>query len=257
VIQSDNKIVAAGYFAYSKPIGENSGEFALVRFLANGRLDTGFANRGLLLTDMSGGWDEADAVAIQPDGMIVAGGTAEMTGALHGLGSIFGVARYLPSGKPDSSFSADGKAFARITGSDTITSLAIQEDGKVLAGGEANIRVAMVRWLSSGSPDASFGTGGTVVTSLPSNFAQADNMAVQADGRIVVAGGSSTFTVARFTSSGAVDTAFGISGWATTRFAGGGALATCLLIQPRDGKIVAFGFLNNMMYFEAARYLSA
>ena len=83
-IQGDGGIVAAGL----APVSGND-EFGLARYNTNGSLDTSFNGSGKVTTDIAGGSDEAFAVAVQPDGKIVAAGTAVISG-----NNDFDVARY-------------------------------------------------------------------------------------------------------------------------------------------------------------------
>ena len=97
-IQGDGKIVAVGGEAV-----EEFGDFALARYNPNGSLDTSFSGDGKQTTDF-GGFDNANAVALDSDGRIVAAGSASV-----GTDRDFALARYNANGSLDTSFSGDGK----------------------------------------------------------------------------------------------------------------------------------------------------
>jgi uncharacterized delta-60 repeat protein len=85
-IQSDGKIVAAGSSYDGTPFA-----FTLVRYNSDGSLDTHFGTGGTVTTAVGTRVDEIYAVAIQPDGKIVAAGSSDT-----GTGYVFALARYLP-----------------------------------------------------------------------------------------------------------------------------------------------------------------
>jgi uncharacterized delta-60 repeat protein len=84
--------------------------------------------------------------------------------------------------------------------------VAIEADGKILAGGYANFELdnedldlALVRYNPDGSVDSDFGSDGKVITALTSGFDSIAAMIIQADGKLVAVGGAgSDFLVARY-----------------------------------------------------------
>jgi uncharacterized delta-60 repeat protein len=184
-IDADGKIVVAGYG------GDLPLTFALTRFNADGTLDTTFDGDGVVTTDLTEGFDNANAVAIQSDGKIVAAGEAgfccEYTGS-------FGLVRYDSDGALDTTFSGDGKVFTNFTnGDDSASAVAIQSDGKIVAAGSegfngASSRFALVRYEADGTRDPTFGDQGKVVTRFSRGFDGARAVAIQADGRILAVG---------------------------------------------------------------------
>src|SRR6185369_13250141 len=103
-------------------------------------------------------------VAVQPDGKIVAAGAVQFSAS-----SDFALARYNTDGTLDGTFGAGGKVTTDFTGGyDFATSVVVQPDGKILAGGNAGMApfagFALARYNSDGSLDATFGTGGKVAT---------------------------------------------------------------------------------------------
>ncbi|MBC8873188.1 MAG: VCBS repeat-containing protein, partial [Planctomycetes bacterium] len=175
---------------------------------SNGTLDPGFGGDGKVTTDF--GSIEADttfAVAVQSDGKIIAGGAS---------GGVFALARYNSSGSLDTTFDGDGLVTTNLTGTSavqTISSLAIQSDGKIVAGGTIDgEQLGLVRYNVNGTLDTSFGGGdGIVVSNLIGGSEELNGLKLQSDGKIVVAGTADggDLLVARYTSAGDLDTSFG------------------------------------------------
>ena len=142
--------------------------------------------------------------------------------------------------------------------------LAIQTNGKIVAAGastkfgDAN-GFMLARYTTRGAIDTSFGTDGTVLTPFGSSSATA--VAIQPDGEIVVAGysdasGSDDFALARYTTSGTLDSSFGTGGEVLTDFGSASKdQGASLAIQP-NGKIVVAGSANGpkLHKFALARY---
>lgn len=260
-LQADGKIVVAGYI-YNSPqhISANRYDFVVMRFNTNGSLDSTFASGGVQVTAMGdiNNFDYAYAVAIQSDGKIVVGGSSGLYG---GTTENFALARYNTNGSLDSTFGNEGKASADIGGNnDRAYALAIQSDGKILAAGNAtvstyNASLALARFNSNGTLDSAFGAGGKVTTNVgTSNPSFAYGVAVQSDGRIVIAGIKETYymVVARYGSNGILDNTFGNGGLVTTTSYD---YAHAIAIQP-DGKIIAAGStLGTSADFAVYRYL--
>lgn len=245
-IQSDGKIVVVG----SAGVGM-SNNFAVVRYTVDGVLDTSFGSGGIVLTAVGNSEDSATCVAVQGDGKIVVGGDSWATG-----GGNFGLVRYLADGTLDPEFGTNGIVTTSLsTGSDHAAGLALQGDGKIVVVGYATFGSRQVfgvaRYTETGALDTSFGGGtGKVTTSIGSTSNNATSVAVQADGRIVVAGTVSSanvsdFALVRYTSSGALDTSFGAgTGKVTTPMGSGDDYAKCIALQS-DGKIVVGGAADN------------
>ena len=149
-VQSDGKIVVAGYS------GSGSGhDLVVVRYHANGTLDTSFGNGGIVTTDVDSGSDDYGmAVALRSDGGIVVAGRS---------GGDFVVVRYTSGGVLDASFGNGGIVTTDIdSGSgDNGEAVALQSDGGIVVagfswiGGDAD--VAVVRYTAAGVLDTSFG----------------------------------------------------------------------------------------------------
>lgn len=183
---------------------------------------------------------------LQPDGKIVISGKPQ--GDQPGFDHT-DVARFNPDGSYDPTFGTGGRL--KLAALDVGAGLALQPDGKLVLVGtrmQPNApvfsRFVLMRLNADGTPDASFGTGGQVEAALSKNV-RAGGVAVQADGRIVVVGTSvfesaGDFVVARYDSSGEVDTGFGIGGTLGIEFFNGSNVGENVLVMP-DGRIVVGG----------------
>lgn len=154
------------------------------------------------------------------------------------------------SGDLDSTFGVNGKV---ITNSNSyyggsIKAIALQQDGKIVAGGHLAFDNILLRYNVDGTQDTGFGDGGKVVT----NMGDADmvySVAIQTDGKIVAAGTNGySFTLARFNPNGSLDISFGNGGKVMSDFGFGGNIVHALLIQP-DGKILAAGVAHCEYYY--------
>jgi len=196
-VQSDGKIVVGGD-AFNQSGFPRSTDMALVRYNSDGSLDTGFGAGGKVITSFEVSSVHADSnlrsLALQVDGKIVAGGDQALV-------------RYNNDGSLDSGF-GDGGTFR--TAFDTgllysnISSLAVRSDGKIVVGGSAGndmfVDLALARFNSDGSLDTGFGSGGWVTTGPVHDVWEGTSLALQSDGRIVLAGYkyAQDFLVARF-----------------------------------------------------------
>lgn len=217
---------------------------------ADGDLDTSFGGDGKVTTRFPIG-AYARAVAIQPDGKIVAAGAA--AGASE-MGE-FALARYETDGSLDTTFGVNGRVTTAISagGGDEARTVAIQPDGKIVAAGTNLRRFEVVRYDSDGSLDPTFGNGGIVRTNLTPGRDMANDLVVQPNGRIVAvgsAGDSPVFALVRYTPDGSLDPTFGGDGTVLTEY-GIWGVASAAVLQP-DGRIVAVGF--NGWGFALARY---
>jgi uncharacterized delta-60 repeat protein len=244
-IEPDGSIVTAGFAG-----GTEHGRFALVRYAADGSLDPSFGGDGKVLTNLTRGNDFAAGMAIQTDGLIITAGRAD------GGGGRVALVRYALDGSLDTTFGGDGKVFTNFSRwDDYASSVLIQADGQILVAGTAgekynwfsDTKFALARYDTDGPLDPTFGGDGRVVANVTGQPDYANAVGIQSDGKIVVAGTvvstascCEAFTVlARFTSSGPFDHAFGDDGKVFTPYqVSQGALAVA--VQP-DGKIVVAG----------------
>jgi len=270
VLQSDGRIIAAGtdYVNFSSEASSNT-DFALARYNIDGSPDIGFGNRGQVLTDFKKLNDDAFAVLVQPDGRIVAVGSARSNLTDYD----FAAARYLVDGRLDDSFGSGGKVRTDFgdKGFDRARSAALQADGSIVAAGFAITRnggrenFAIARYGADGVLDSGFSGDGLLQVSFGSCCQSANSVLLQGDGKIVVAGypnsesSDSDFTLARLNPNGSLDTTFGRGGRVRTSFGDLNGGANGAVLQP-DGKIVAVGFqaffpTPKGVQFALARYL--
>jgi uncharacterized delta-60 repeat protein len=247
VIQSDGRIVVAG-----KSFTGNGEQynFALTRYNSNGSLDTSFDGDGKVTTDFGGGDDAAFSATIQSDGKIVVAGESYNGSKRFD----FAITRYNSNGSLDTTFDGDGKVTTDFGGTsdDRAYSVAIQGDGKIVVAGYSKGDFALTRYNSNGSLDTSFDGDGKVTTSVGSSFFTdiANSVAIQSDGKVVVAGfrssGSRDFALTRYNSNGSLDTTFDGDGKVTTDFGNStDDVAHSVAIQS-DGKIVVAGQSKNL-----------
>jgi uncharacterized delta-60 repeat protein len=184
LVAADGGVLSVGNGWDPRAITVGACDFVVTRHSAEGRSDRSFAARGLVATDL-GLRDVAWDAALQPDGKIVVAGT---TGGWPAEDQ-FVVLRYLPDGQLDAGFGSGGLVVTDFGGEAEAYAVAIQSDGKIVAAGEADESIALARYLADGTLDSDFGTGGLVHTELPlGNSAEALEMVIQPDGRIVVGG---------------------------------------------------------------------
>ncbi|OFY86022.1 MAG: hypothetical protein A3F72_21500 [Bacteroidetes bacterium RIFCSPLOWO2_12_FULL_35_15] len=243
-IQSDGKIVVTGYCN----TGGNS-DFALVRYNSNGTLDNTFGLGGKVVTSFGNYEDVGYSVSIQSDGKIVVVGYSN-----NGADYDFALARYNSNGTLDNTFGTGGKATTPFGSSDDRGfSSAIQNDGKIVVAGYsnngANSDFALARYNTDGYLDNTFNTDGKIVTDFENSSDEGRAIALQRDGKIVVAGFSyngcnSDFALARYNSNGSLDNTFNTDAKATTTIVSSGDRGYSVSIQS-DGKIVVTGFSYN------------
>lgn len=257
--QPDGKIVVAGMAGSA---GANR-TWALARYNPNGSIDTSFGVGGKIITSFTSQQESAEAVLVQPDGKIIAIGYSYFVNASPYYD--FAVARYNSDGSLDSTFGVGGKATIDFGYHDGGYDGLLLPDGKILVGGYSrNVGTlddaTVIRLNPNGTLDTTFGTGGRALVDFGSDES-AYRIALQADGKIVAAGGTDTatynkFALTRFNADGSLDTGFGVGGKVVTEF-GSFTVArlTGLAIQP-DGKIVTGGtlYISEQYDIALARY---
>jgi uncharacterized delta-60 repeat protein len=218
--------------------------------MQSGTLDASFGSGGRVTTDFAGSGDGAGAIAVQPEGKLVAAGGATINGEAD-----FALARYDSNGALDTSFGTDGRVTTDFGGRyEGASSIALQGDGKIVVAGGSVIGLfdnfALARYNTDGTLDTTFGSGGKVITDFGEVSSQAYSVAVQPDGKIVAAGyanidGEEDFALARYNANGTLDATFGAGGKVTTDFGHleqgfSYAVGFSLAVQP-DGKIAVAG----------------
>jgi len=238
-VQRDGKIVVAGVaFAAHKS------DFALVRYNTDGSLDRTFNRTGKVTTTI-GRAAGANSVAMQRDGKIVLAGYSTDASKQD-----FALTRYNADGTLDTSFNNTGKVTCAVgTDKDQARSVAVQSDGKIVVAGHSSTdrkcKFALVRYNTDGTLDTTFNSTGKVTTAIGSGKDDGYCVALQTDGKILVAGNSFDgnreyeFALVRYNTDGSLDTSFNGTGTLTTDI-GGGDAAHSVTVQS-DGKIVAAG----------------
>jgi uncharacterized delta-60 repeat protein len=275
-IQPDQRILVSGW---SNRANTNivAYDFAVVRYLPNGAIDTTWGNSGFTYTDFNGRGDLAHASVLQPDGKLVVAGNANIE---QGEDYDFAVARYNPNGTLDTAFDGDGRVTTRflVPGSNELgRGAALAPDGKIIVTGEINYPiipgpgshsdVATARYLPNGALDPTFSGDGRFIydSNLSDRNENSYDVVVQPDGKPVLLGKSRLIqeTIPGIGSVGHVDfllIRLDVAGNLDPAFAGGGVTRTdfgifnppplgstrtgdrgrALALQ-RDGKIVAAG----------------
>ncbi|MBL7922604.1 MAG: T9SS type A sorting domain-containing protein [Bacteroidia bacterium] len=246
----NGKIVVAN--SGQGPAG-NSTDIMLCRLDSNGVLDPGFNGNGVLFVDMLGTGtqpDMANALDLDATGNIYAVGVTR-TGPSP-LDNDFAVIKVDTNGQPDTSFDGDGKKLFNPTGvAEFGRGIKVQADGKILFGGTAGSNMYLIRIDSTGAPDNSFNSTGTVsiVFQLASDMGTLD---IDALGRIVIAGklqtSNSNIAVARYRSNGTFDPNFGFNGKYTYNVGGGANVISDIHIQ-NDYKIILAGYADDSSGF--------
>lgn len=243
-LQTDGKILVAGYFVTGYKYGG-----LILRYNPDGSLDQSFGNRGIAPTLYAVHY----ALAVQPDGKIIAAG-----GTNKGIGMM----RYNADGRIDTSFGNQGVSraipFQTFAYAKAVT---LQPDGAILMAGNGddtfgNTLMLVTRHTSAGAVDTSFGkNGGTLVKARKlSYYDQANGIALQVDGKIVILGSATSISafdcdmaLARLENNGTLDTTFGSNGIVVLEDnAGVDYCAYAGAIQP-DGKILAVGVNRGKM----------
>jgi uncharacterized delta-60 repeat protein len=211
-IQADNKIVVAGSNGLA-----GAGQIALVRYNADGSLDTGFGTSGIVKKSLALP-AFASAVAIQGDQKIVIAALA-FEATTNGLGNTSIVLlRYNANGTLDTTFNGGGVSASAAIGSGFAgdgCALLLQSSGNlVVAGSSQDGNLVLYRYTSAGVLDATFGTAGKTTTLLGAAssfpFDRSPAMAAQSDGRIIVVSrNDDDQAVLRYSADGALDMTFG------------------------------------------------
>jgi uncharacterized delta-60 repeat protein len=182
---------------------------------AEGDLDSSFSSDGRLVFNVDKG--RGEGVAVDSKGRILEAGNVDPPGADQ---SDTAIARFLPDGTPDPSFSGDGLATLNGGGGtnyDVASAVSIDQQGRIVLAGEVLLGgdedVVIARFTDSGAPDPGFGAGGVFTQSLGSNDFL-DALAIDSSGRPVAAGaigapGSRNFLILRLTPGGTLDPGFG------------------------------------------------
>lgn len=269
-VQSDGKTVVAGTVTFKVQGKPDIRRFGVARLNLDGSLDTSFGpnHNGMVTVPIGDKFDdEANAVAIQPDGRIVVAGLAGVSRTLDFDGTNMAIVRLLPNGTLDKSFDDNGKRTIKFGRFSVANDVTLQPDGKIVLAGtdtsglfSPHNNFAVARLNVNGSLDTNFAplplVGGTGKATFDLGGTEFGN-AVAIDtngspntnpnfGKIVIAGiiqrsSRSDYGLVRLNSNGTLDKKFDDNGMLAGRFPGySDAFVSGVMIQP-GGKIVVVG----------------
>lgn len=232
-IQSDGKIVAAGYASN----GLNNA-FAIARYNTDGSADNTFDTDGKKMNFIGSADVYAVSLAIQSNGKLVAAGYNQSAATTN-----IAITKYNTDGSFDNTFNRGGTSIVYFKQKNTVfTSSVVQKDGKIAAAGYAwngtNYDNIAVRYNTNGSADTSFSSDGMLITGTSPN-PYTSKIALQSDGKIVVAAGG---LLTRYNTNGSLDNTFGTNGKQTAGF------GISVLKLQIDGRIVIAGGITIARY---------
>lgn len=242
-VQTDGKVLVGG-----RGDGMDAQPFVR-RLLANGTPDSTFGDSSV--QDSLFSYDSRGTVfdlALQPDGRILAAGVTPW-----GSQSAMFVARMHPNGALDRDFAGTGVRTFRLGDTDSLFSVAVQPDGRILLAGVTRINgfgglLVVARLTASGVFDSTFGAGANgVVYDYPGLFDPcATQVTLLPDGRILVVGrtrqtvgGAFRVVAYRLLSNGALDASWNGFGKLVTPVGYDSATPTSIAPAPNDGVIIS------------------
>jgi uncharacterized delta-60 repeat protein len=245
-LQADGKILLTGA-SYNPIRGRH--DLSLARYYPDGVLDESLANNGKTNAFFGPGFNFGKSIIQQPDGKLLVAGNSYYFQF---------VTRFLQEGVIDSTFGVDGITTTYLDNSlgFQIAGMALQTDGKIIVGGNRFIYpdsyFALFRYLPDGTPDSLFGTNGILTTLINQENSTCTAMAVQPDGKIILAGyydhsvWQEDIAMVRYNADGSFDSSFGINGVVTQSSQGNNHdFVKDIALQP-DGKILlAVNIIDN------------
>ena len=246
-IDAENRIVIAGHV-----IGDRTWyDFVVARYLPNGELDSSFGSGGKVFLNFqqldgspsAGAQDGPSDIDIDDAGRILVAGYSN-----RGFDFDVAMVRYLPDGSLDPSFGTNGKVLTDYVGGRILVQAMTRDTANniLLAGlidNGQNTDFVLARYLANGTPDASFGTAGFVVTSYGAGADEFYDVIIDSAERIVAVGTATTagdrdFAIARYTSQGILDQSFGNGGLVLTPFTGDYDLASAVAMDGADRIVI-------------------
>lgn len=259
-IQSDDKILAAGYDRYDTTNFNNA--FVVVRYTADGLVDSGFATNGKMMYNFSNGNTIAYAIKVQPDGKILVAGRSSAPGIV-GMASI----RLNIDGTLDTTYGTNGAVVTAIgTSNDFTLGIYLHSDGRIVLGGVSYLssfsRMALVRYLSDGSIDTTFATNGILIAAITGENIYCLQVETDSASNYLVSGDLTNITstsafLKRYTPNGVPDVTFGLLGTWYPSVGNSFTENTTGLIKQPDGKLIV-GLttdVNSTRKFGVVRYL--
>jgi uncharacterized delta-60 repeat protein len=239
--QPDGKIILAGTVYVS-----SEAQFAAMRLMPDGvTLDASFGTGGIVTFSFGAGYNcHVNDAKLQSDGKIALAGYV-ITPSFQ---FIMAVARLDANGALDTTFDTDGKRLLSPRDVSILTSLVIQPDGKLVLAGYSRLTsgdndVTVYRMLPTGALDTSFDTDGLAFLSADVGADEANDVVLQADGKLVLTGQGANVGafVCRLTSAGAADTTFDTDGIALANQPGSGVNTMQAVKVLADGDIATVG----------------
>jgi uncharacterized delta-60 repeat protein len=226
-------------------------QHSVARFHADGSPDVGFGSNGQVDVEFPGIVDRLHGLAVQPDGRIIVAGETRF-----GDNYDVALARFSPDGALDASFGSGGVVTTDFDGVAQVAyRVLVQADGRIVVAGihrsaGTDSDFALFRYLPDGSIDTGFGNGGIATVDIGGRADIAQALAIQSDGKLLVAGrvadtggADPDVGIARFNSDGTLDTTFGVNGVAGTLASVAWDEARGIAVQA-DGRIVVVGVLD-------------
>ncbi len=260
-IRPNGKIIIGGYASNAVNSTSNN-DFALVGYNADGSFDYTFGNNAVVKTEfIAFSNEEIRALAIQPDGKVIAAGTVGSGAATNIV-----VARYAADGSGlDATFGVNGRIIIDFSGTqENVFCMALLSDGKILVAGSVvngtNTDVAIIKLTSLGGLDGTFGVNGRFSTNMGAGYtyALARGIAMQTDNKIVLGVyANGDFGVVRLNATGVLDTSFDVDGKVTATFSATTFEEVCGIFVLSDGKIIVSGntdFVSNQDDFAVMRF---
>jgi uncharacterized delta-60 repeat protein len=257
-VQKDGKIIVAGYGMESASSFKG---LSIARYLSDGSIDYDFGNLGLIQKQTNTLEGELNSIVIQKDDKIVAVGYSISSATNN---ENLTLVRFTINGKLDKSFGESGLIVTEISNQKEIgESVAIQPDGKIVCVGttqhDPNFDIFLVRYDEYGQIDPYFGLGGIVITNINSGHDIGKSLAIQNDGKLIVAGFTYSednfyMTLLRYDSNGKLDSTFAKGGIAITDIKS--SIGKLDLAMQNDGKIILVGpsEVDNTHHFTVVRF---
>ena len=238
-IADDGKVVVVGYKHTRR-----ADTWFVMRLRTNGARDGTFGGDGVVVTDFGRPYEQANAVAIQPNGKIVVGGSSA-----HGIYENWALSRYHDGGALDRAFGGDGRVVMSLSRTGEEVQDILVKGTAIFAGGYAESSYlpgfAIAKLRLDGRRATAFGKNGVRVVNVGPGADSAFGLTVQGDGKPVMAGyasngGHADWGVARLRAGGGLDGSFSGNGVVTTSFTAAYELAASVAMQ-QDGQIVVAG----------------
>jgi uncharacterized delta-60 repeat protein len=222
-------------------------DFVIYRFTADGTMDSSFGSSGMKQISFGAGrGDVLFDLFLQGDKIVAVGETCDPSVT----NCNFAIARLTSSGRLDKTFSGDGKQTVNFGGEDIGMAGAPAPNGKIVIAGTSSttsaFRMAVARLNPDGTMDATF-SGDGKRTVAAGDMAGANDVVVQGDGKIILAGCSSSgpdmnFIAVRLKPGGGLDSGFSGDGRARISFTG--SECANALVRQANGKYVLGGMAS-------------